>query len=77
MVWAEIVMRRFWHWPILFWAEMTSDQLVVSGPHDNFDKLPKKTRRTGNFVWSGAEIFMFLFTDKKTRVVGLTQVRSC
>ena len=56
---------------------------LVSGPHDNFDKLPKKNRRNGNFVWSGAVIlfYFFLFTDKKTRVgvdtgsVGLVETR--
>ena len=45
-----------------------SSPVSVSGPHDNFNKLPKKNRRTGSFVWSGAVVFIFLFTDKKTRV---------
>ena len=35
--------------------------LVVSGPHDNFDKLPKKNSRTRNFVWSGAVIFIVFY----------------
>ena len=38
------------------------DYLVVSGPHDNFDKLPNKNRMTGNFVWSDAVFFFFVFT---------------
>ena len=40
--------------------------LVVSDPHDNFDKLPKKNRRTLNFAWLGGVIFiilLLLFTD--------------
>ena len=36
--------------------------LVVSGLHDNFDKLPKKNCRTGNFIWSGAVIFIIIFS---------------
>ena len=43
---------------------------VVSGPHDSFDKLPKKNHRTGNFVIFLFFYLFFLFTctDKKTRV---------
>ena len=51
--------------------------LVVSGPHDNFDKLTKKTRRTGNFVWSGAVIFIYFFYLRgvDTGSVGLVETR--